>query len=832
MDTHIFSLFLRITGGVLAFMITLGSFGTPALAGWNILSLFTSYNAGTYGIFAPIPGINTYRAQHATRGVTGTGNVSYDPEPPNLESIGPLPLAADSNGSIPVRFNDIYDGRELSGVAATSVTVSGPTGTSTSYGSTVINVQHDFSKAGLYDINWTATDNVGNQSSGSENDFLWVVAGAAEWDAGNCSGDDYETSCPSTIISSSDTKVSDGSDTHAVDVRLADRYGNRIVSEAGVKDVSVKYHLDNTVALDQIADSGDAARFVASEFSYDQTGANTGTTKLTETDWLTEPPSGDGEYQLSVRTYAPTSSGYPVIGSGIDIALTGVEYRIRALGSNTGVGEEQNLLSQYQDFAFQPALSSDPVALNFDGGSYIEAADAMQNITINAAKRFNMHLSNHSATETVSDAHIGLFIESSDSDVTWAQAKLEEAESTLFFPAQTLVLDTATPFVPGWNTLPTPISSVNSNTEEIFRMQSTPVLASGTTTGSSFDTDFQTFLHYIVGGRNTKHKSGELNAGVNALIHNVNVQIIGTAHSNIGFSTNLDDSEVARNLGDVFINEAKTDVDRNIAAFIASPTYRSRACSYDLIIDSSTNWANLPCAFESGGGIVVYVRDANVVMSDMSGLLTLPHGTYTILNEGGNVHIKSNIVTADTISSSLGIIGVRTDNGDSNPLNDGGNAYIYPQVTNISAALYAEGNVVSTNHAGQIVEYTGSSCPADGSAGFCDRSYELRNQLYWRGLIISQNTIGGSDRSPAQCPTLLSSLCGSRTIARIFDFNYLRAFHETSGGTRAGVDALPDPPDDVNNNYAVIVEYTGNVKANPPPLFVGTGSNNSTELGH
>jgi hypothetical protein len=119
-------------------------------------------------------------------------------------------------------------------------------------------------------------------------------------------------------------------------------------------------------------------------------------------------------------------------------------------------------------------------------------------------------------------------------------------------------------------------------------------------------------------------------------------------------------------------------------------------------------------------------------------------------------------------------------------------------------------------------EDTSPTC--NGNSGFCDRSYELRNQLYWKGLLATQNTIGGSDLTEPKCGGDVSCDVAE---ARIDDLTYLRSFHPSSGGIKAQKDGS-----DLVSNATFIMEYDSRIQTNPPPLFDAGNSVWSRELGN
>jgi hypothetical protein len=805
---------------------------------------YCGYSAGVYQVTAPAPGIHHHYAQHINGAPQDIGVIMYDPNPPTLESTS-MVFAADAAKSISLRFSD----HGLSGIVSVEARIAKPDGSTTTYSASgeSLSFTHDFSKVGNYSLQYRATDNATNDSGWlNYNNFFRVVAATPEWNASNCSGNNYQTTCPSTLTPSTGLKVADGETPHTVVAKLSDKYGNRVISVSGIKTVGVTFKFNNTTQLDQIAGVGDSARLLFPETGVDLIGVNTGSTKIKSTGVLIENSSPNGEYTVEVRSYAPTGDGYPaVLGSSFRLGFNQIEYLIAAASGFTGVGEANNTKTQENYFGFSPALTALPQAMNFNttSGSYEASDAAAQNITINAAKRFLISLSDASVSKNTSKIELGLLMQTNDEDVVWDNAALERSHG--IDVSNTLNLVTTQPMTSTWNTIPAAGDAVSVGATKYLRMKSTPTLALGAQTSAAFATLFRTHVGYDINGRHPRHRSEKLSLGEgDAEVNNTNIEVIGASHSDstIGFLSTLEGQDPNATLGDVFRSEFRTAITRNISAYTKDPAAIAKACKNASYTITSSNWNTLPCAFQSGS--VLYFEGANVVFEDnTASALRLPSGARTIIVNGGDVSIKSNLIYS-TANDSFGIVLLKKDDGDTNPLDDGGNLFIYPEVTNIVAALYAEGSVTSVNRQGDYTEYTGTNCPADGLSGFCDRSTELRNQVYWQGSLISQNTIGGSDTNPPSCPSAFEDACSGQTdnraFSRIFDLNYLRTFHATSGGKRAGglniigldMDAtLPNPPGGVTNNHAFIIKYDSRIKLNTPPLFSDTSSSSGGEVG-
>lgn len=196
-------------------------------------------------------------------------------------------------------------------------------------------------------------------------------------------------------------------------------------------------------------------------------------------------------------------------------------------------------------------------------------------------------------------------------------------------------------------------------------------------------------------------------------------------------------------------------------------------------------------------------------------------GKRTILIIWGNLYIKKNVYYNSLTQDMLGIVVLKDKAGK------GGNIYIDPDITNIAGTLFAEKSIVSYN-----------GMELDGNTSL----NTLKNQLYIYGNIFSENTIGGSRKSPVQCPFYVSGTCDT-VIAQKYDLNYLRRYYLVNSiypygngkvagwGTCNGTNVCGSHDSNLTQtktftttsdkyaSYPVIIEYNPNIQKNPPPLF-------------
>ncbi len=183
-------------------------------------------------------------------------------------------------------------------------------------------------------------------------------------------------------------------------------------------------------------------------------------------------------------------------------------------------------------------------------------------------------------------------------------------------------------------------------------------------------------------------------------------------------------------------------------------------------------------------------------------------GVKTLIVEWGNIYISWNIRGGGM----LGII-VTQKNGV------GGNIYIDPSVTDIHAILYADRSLMS---------YNPSSWEYDGDT----QADILPNQLYIRGTVLSENTIGGAVTTT--CPYYINNTC-NLSLSKKYDLNYLRRYilvqpTDEDGnvtwlkipqynGQESYMNTLTRWSKPDYRNFPLVIEYNPLIQQTPPPLF-------------
>lgn len=173
-------------------------------------------------------------------------------------------------------------------------------------------------------------------------------------------------------------------------------------------------------------------------------------------------------------------------------------------------------------------------------------------------------------------------------------------------------------------------------------------------------------------------------------------------------------------------------------------------------------------------------------------------GRKTILVIGKDLYITNNIITSN-ITNNLWIIVLKDKNGN------GGNVYIDPDVTQIHATIFSDKSLMSyTDILWELWWWTSQ--------------YTLRNQLYIKWSVFSENTIGGSKATPPICPYYVDTFLCTWEEAQKYDINYLRRYYLDDSGNPVNwwIQVFTTSP---KNQYPVIFEYNPSIQSFPPPLF-------------
>lgn len=673
----------------------------------------------------------------------------------------------------------------------------------------------NFSKAGKYDLYYKVCDEKKtcndvlvepNCAEGTIEDYFHVVAAEPEWEDAKCHGGNYDDNCPSQvdIPTPGADQIADNVSFHTVTARLGDKYGNKIIPDSiANKNVIVSFEFKNTNKLDQINKTGDPERYSSDEFTLPHTSGNS-------TGSLTETVDPDGEFTIKVHSHSPTSEGYdPIKNDGFNIEFDRFEYEITggtSVGGQAATNEPKSAL-----FAFTPTLTAASTAYLWDG-SFKDASDpaATYNINVNAPKRFQTTITNNSPTLDITPNagfKFGLQLDSQDSNVSW-----DNSNATITAPDNKALNVATTSFSDSdWTTINGLNSNIQANSSTTTLDYSvSPILNAGQSAASSFDTDASHYLAYSVDGQEVRHRASDTST---ITTYNPDIEIAGLVQSGDGTQSKSSSALVNESIGNISISDVKSIINQNISPILKSGKTPCKETNGVVIEDLNDYWQTAICTHNNDGEVLHFQGDVTLDLGSKGN--KLPSQVRTILIEGGDLTITSNLEYPSN-GGPFGVIILEDEN------NTGGNIYIYPNVTSVAGAYYAQGSVISVNAKGTFGEDTSPNC--NGNNGFCDRAYELRNQLYWKGFLASENTLGGSDKDTPECPTSIDCT-NNRPKAREYDLAYLRTFHADSTGERAKNNGTV-----IASSAAFVIEFDSKIQNDIPPLFDIPASSTSNQL--
>jgi len=193
----------------------------------------------------------------------------------------------------------------------------------------------------------------------------------------------------------------------------------------------------------------------------------------------------------------------------------------------------------------------------------------------------------------------------------------------------------------------------------------------------------------------------------------------------------------------------------------------------------------------------------------------------TIVIVWWNLYITSNIINDIDLDNSdiLWIIVLKDENFN------WWSVYIDPSVKSINWSIYADKVIMSYNKV---------ACVDWEITPDCGWTLDvLKNQLYIKWQVFSENTIGGSRSTPYQCPYYKyidpSYVC-EKYESQKYDLNFMRRYFVYDSDSNWILNSFDDPywwynttnyfpRNSTNYIYPVIIEYNPIIQLTPPPLF-------------
>lgn len=587
--------------------------------------------------------------------------------------------------------------------------------------------------------------------------------------------------------------VADGSIRNLV-VRLRDRHNNIIIPASGVsRTISMSLNTDNNLRLDQYTNTSTAAS--TSAWYADNT--NTGWIVLwsnTNTN-LWNRSSGSGDYIIPFYVFAPTSlSSSLVPGSA---RLNNIRFSVAGtIGAVSNVTVGSSAISITASPLFTTNISGDIETQGFIEGVTQNSNLSVTKVNSTSVTSPNLYFEfwNYNTTTLQNEANqrFNLTINGSLSirEGWFGTSPASTSISGLALPAS----GTVSPAFPTRMLLQSGAvdTFTNSYLASIVRYQIwTPIKI------VIYPADIigKTSYHGVPGDNNS------FQAGI---------KILGNTNSQNTQEITTDQfSGDVRILWSIEKSLARKDIQTQVYELIKNITLPT---SWALTTDISSTLLNAPTwndttlrwkAFYSNSAIYFWTWVRLLGAGNIS-------GNKTLVVEW-NVYIDWNILDTDN-NGMLGIIAL-SKNGV------GGNIYIDPSVRDIHAILYADRSVLSYDG---TKEFDGTNSSAA----------ELANQLYIRGSVFSENTIGGSRKTPISCPYFVNVAC-TQDVAQKYDMNYLRRYFIYDSNLSGTIQPTIDSPANLGSRsqggdigtwyetYPVIIDYNSRIQQTPPPFFWG-----------
>lgn len=594
-----------------------------------------------------------------------------------------------------------------------------------------------------------------------------------------------------------DNNVADGNN-YSLTVQLQDRYGNGIISAPSIgRQIDIDIDAQNTVYLNQYTRTGDSAAFIAVPDSSVYNPYPIGNSIQSYSDLQ----SSDGNYEFSFRLYTPTYQ-YRV-SHGADpssqFLINTISYSVSDTipepwdtTGNVVLGSDGNI-----DFAFLPMFSNlfsgDLENDDFEEDNLQRSSIAVDKNssrpTGNAINR-QMYLKYNGQSAAINSYRLDYGTNASTSQTVATGATLESRfPSGAFLPTTYNNLYTRLEQV-GW----APIDALDSaflSTHMSYRIDGYDVVINGDVIGKDN-------YHGIIPPSDTNY------AGV---------KIIGTSNADTAqeYITGQFSDDV-RIIWRLIKSSFRRDIRKKAFELVRSVTPNNGA---NRVSDFSgtSGWNNTDGARISAGQVLYFGNLTNDYVELGNSLSQTVAGNKTLVAQWGDIYITSDLQYSDRSRDILWVIALEDANGN------GGNIYVHPDVTDISAVLYADRAVmtaIDSDNSGSISGtevFDGTSDPADFS-----------DQLYIYGSVFSENTIGWARSIPRECPYYVA-ICDTAQTAERYDLNYLRRYvledHDSDPGT-------PDIPafgwqssrwSGIYREYPLIIEYNSLIQSSPPPLF-------------
>ena len=561
-----------------------------------------------------------------------------------------------------------------------------------------------------------------------------------------------------TNFNSRSWKLSDGTQTHHVYVAFKDQYGNRIIPVSWVKNVVLTNDFINSLWKDQLHNPylWDGVEFSFTPDLNPQSGK-----EYQNFSWIIGPNDSDfkdGEIDIQIRSVVPTYSEYDtasnhpgaqgsLYGNSLTAQLKYKTFKIKVnpLSGRSWVGEYESS----NDFLWRlPSFYYDPV-LSYD---YI---DNIYPLLEWQEKTLEIKSDDHNKVDWFSfDVRVGTnnpFLQFDPN--SFNRNENNRLSDIVFFPKTAWWIMDANTEVGLYSTLRYFIKG-----KEVFL----PGIQSGLRS-FGFVPDLDSDPDKVFEDENNyKDDSDVIFAEVEITWI---TQTDNELWNNAWGEAVTTDNDTFNDFSKISLFEIKTDINRNVSQILKWVNREDgKVWNTKVVIDDLNDFSS----FDSNAvvlkeGNVIYVKDNNVSIKCSSNNSCWVLGKKTIIVEGGNLTIDSDLYYENANSILWIILIGNEDNGNTSQLR------INENITNGVWIVYSEWPVVSVDNSWTI--YNGSNV-----------GDSLYNQLHWQGSFITRNTVGWAIKTidiskacPYGTPEYDTNAC-TREVAQWYDLIYLRRY--------------------------------------------------------
>ena len=604
--------------------------------------------------------------------------------------------------------------------------------------------------------------------------------------------------------------VADGSDYYVLKIVLRDANNNEyrtvphpsypLDPTKNIRNVEVKTNVNNNVDLNQFAkgtndeynydtkipngnqDKGDGVLYASQELINKAQVGNANNLGVDEL-ILNENNDAiniDGNYQLNIRSYTPTTNVYNKTTKNNNASLKNIvissktkmclscqsSEKINTIDSNNSIISGPKILS------FKSALEAtiavvgnntiqEGVEKEFNITLKNNSTKPLSNITLrtlfegpNSANPCSIPLYSFSERQIIKRGNDSLTTTSTNGTTTPSDISEDYEVNGVSSPSsKSFITDND---IPNNNKV---ITAINGGENILYTIKATPgisetFLALGckaetasfsvsTQLGYAIEGGLQPSRYYgDIFGRNNPTDDPTKVSGYGDVAQVVTSEISIAGQTRSDKLKTITANNDINQIGTISVDQLRTIMHKNASELTRNAPPPSNNGTTNIIKNNFTFAGAYGTELKKEAGLnqgrILYFRDPagtnefDVVLED-GGSVTIPGPvSRTIIIKGGNLYIKNNITYGD--GGSLGVIVLK------DPITQaGGNVYIDPAVTSVVGAFYAEGSVLSAKDANSnnLIEEN------EIYDGFNTREGDLANQLYWNGSIVSRNTVGG-----------------------------------------------------------------------------------------